>query len=290
MANEVTWALIEGDYGYDYRLLAESTVDALYETAAPILPFLNRKSLAGFPSESERFPVAPSLTASGLVDGQDMSNTAYNPTNVTLTVGEVGLLLTVTDLNDSSSIHDFARYGREAGQAVAEKLMTDIAALGGGFSNATSNTGQNITEQEFRDAKTALVIRKIPGPFFALLYPQTVNDLETSIGSSISAAATTGTSARAETNDISMAPGLNAGSLYNVTILASTTVATANANADSASFMAGSQRAIAYVEKWAIRPEMERDASLRGTEVAVTSAYAVGEVDDAAGQGLIFDR
>ncbi len=50
------------------------------------------------------------------------------------------------------------------------------------------------------------------------------------------------------------------------------------------------ETAEAQVEKWAIRPEMERDASLRGTEVVVTSAYAVGEVDDLAGQGLIFDR
>ena len=54
--------------------------------------------------------------------------------------------------------------------------------------------------------------------------------------------------------------------------------------------MAGSQRALAYVEKWAVRPEMERDASLRASEVVVTTAYAVGETDDAAGVSIITDR
>lgn len=290
MANEITWSVIEGNYGYDYRLLAESTVDALYENAQKILPFLNRKSLAGFPSETERFPVAPTLAASSLVDGTDLTNTAYNPTNVNITVGEVGLMLTQTDLSLSSSIHELSRLGREAGQAIAEKLMTDIAALGSGFSNSTSDTGNDIVEQDFRDGKTALILRKIPEPYYALLYPQMVNDLETSIGSTISAAATTGATARYETNDLSMGADMDWGVLYGVRIIASTTVPTANAGADSAGFIAGSQRAIGYVEKWAIRPEMERDASLRGTEVVVTAAYGVGEIDDNAGQGLIFDR
>lgn len=290
MANEITWSVIEGNYGYDYRLLAESTVDALYENAAKILPFLNRKSLAGFPSETERFPVAPTLAAASLTDGTDLSNSAYSPTNVNITAAEVGLMLTQTDLSASSSIHDLARLGREAGQAVAEKLMTDIAALGSGFSNSTSDTGNDIVEQDFRDAKTALILRKIPEPYLALLYPQMVNDLETSIGSTISAAATTGTSPREVTNDLSMGADMDWGTLYGVRIIASTTVPTANAGADSNGMMIGSQRAIGYVEKWAIRPEMERDASLRGTEVVVTSAYGVGEIDDNAGQSLVFDR
>jgi len=290
MADEITWASIEGDYGYDYRLLGQSLISALYENSAPIMPFLNKKSLAGFPSDSERFPKAPALAAAALTDGTDMANTAYSPSNVTLTVGEVGLMLTVTDLSNLSSLHDLAQYGAEAGQAVAEKLMTDIAALGGAFSTVVGSTTVALTEQQFRDAKTTLIVKKIPGPYFSLLYPQQVNHLETSIGSTISAAANTGATARAETNDLSMGPARDAGVLFNVRILASTLVPTANAGADSAGCMAGAQRALGYVEKWAIRPEMERDASLRGTEVVATAAYAVGELDDASGVAIITDR
>lgn len=290
MANEITYSGLSGNYTYTFRLLRDSLIRALYETAAPVLPFLDRKQLQGFASDSERFPKAPSLAAAALTDGTDMANTAYAPTQVTLTVGEVGLMLTLTDLARLSSITDFEQLGSEAGEAVAEKLITDITALGSGFSTVVGTTATDLNETQYRSAITTLVINKIKGPYFSVLYPVQVDDLVTSIGSQISAATTTGTSPRAVLNDLTMAPGLDLGMLYNVRTLSSTTVPTANAGADSAGFVAGAQRALAYVEKWAIRPEMERDASLRASEVVTTAAYAVGEKDDAAGVAIITDR
>ena len=290
MAGEITYAGLSGVYSYTFRLLQDNLIRALYENAGMVLPFLDRKELQGFASDSERFPKAPTLAAAALTDGNDLTNTAYTPTQVTLTVGEVGLMLTLTDLARLSSITDFEQLGSEAGEAVAEKLITDIAALGGGFSNSVGTTTVNLTEAQFRSAQTTLVIAKIKQPYFALMYPQQVEDLVTSIGSAISPAATTGGTARGEVNDLTMGSNMDAGKLYGVRILASSTVATANAGADSAGYMAGSQRAIAYIEKWAIRPEMERDASLRGSEIVVTAAYAVGEKDDPAGVGIITDR
>lgn len=292
MADEITFSVLEGDYAYDYRLLRDSTIDALYENAAKVMPWLRKKSIASFASDSERFPMPPTIAAAALTDGTDLSaNTAFNPTNVTLTVGEVGLKLTLTDLARMSSIHDVQHFGTEAGRAVAEKLLTDICALFAAFTgNTVGATGVALSEQNFRDAKTALIIDKVPGPYFSVLYPQQVNHLETSIGSTIDAAGNTGASARAETNDLSMGPSMDAGILYGVRVIASSLVATANAGADSAGFMGAADRAIGYVEKWAIRPEMERDASLRGDEIVVTAAYAVGELDDDSGVSIVTDR
>ncbi len=290
MADEIIYTGISGTYTYTFRLLRNSLIRALYENAAAVLPFLNRKSLAGFESDSERFPVAPTLAAAAITDGSDLANTPYTPTQITLTVGEVGLMLTLSDLARLSSITDFEQLGSEAGEAVAEKLITDIAALGAGFSNSVGVSAAALTEAQFRAAQTQLVIRRIKGPFYSLMYPQQVEDLVTSIGSNISAAATTGSDPRAVVNDLTMGSNMDLGTLYGVRVLASSTVPTANAGADSAGFMAGSQRALAYVEKWAVRPEMERDASLRASEVVVTSAYAVGETDDAAGVAIITDR
>ena len=121
MADEITWSGLEGKYGYDYRLLQESLVSALYP-ANNLLQFLAQKSLAGFASDSERFPKEPTLAATSLTDGTDMSNTAYSPSQVTLTVGEVGLMLTLTDLARTSSFADISMYGTGAGKAVAKKL------------------------------------------------------------------------------------------------------------------------------------------------------------------------
>ena len=290
MADEITYSGLSGNYTYTYRLLRDSLIRALYESAAMVLPFLDRKQLQGFASDSEKFPKAPSLAAAALTDGTDLTNTAYSPTSVTLTVGEVGLMLTLTDLARLSSITDFEQLGSEAGEAVGEKLITDIAALGAGFSTSVGTSAADLTEAQFRSAITTLVINKIKQPYFSMLYPQQAEDLVTSIGSTIDAAGTTGRSPRAESNDLTMGSSMDLGVLFGARILGSSTVPTANASADSAGFVAGANRALAYVEKWAIRPEMERDASLRGSEVVVTAAYAVGEKDDAAGVGIITDR
>jgi hypothetical protein len=290
MANEVTYAGLSGHFTTSYRLAVQNMIDALYERTNQVLPWLRRTSLAGQPTTVEKFPLPPKIAAAGLTDGTDLANTAFSPTSVNLTVAEVGLMLTLTDLARSSSISDYGFYGSEAGKAVAEKLIGDICALLSGFSTAGVNTtGVNLTEQGFRDTKTALITANVPGPYVAVLHPVQVNDLETSIGSTISAAANTGASARAETNDLSMGPDLNAGVLYGVSVIASPSVPTANAGADRAGGMFAANRALGYVEKWAIRPELERDASLRASEIVVTSAYAVGEIHDGSGRFITTD-
>lgn len=290
MANEITAAGVADAYSASYRVMQDSMLEALYEDARLIMPFLKRKSLAGFHSTTERFPKKPKLAAAAIADGVDMTNTPYAPDYVNLTVGEIGLLLTLTDLARFSSLQEMQEYGREAGEALAEKLLTDITALFSGFSNSVGTTGNPLTEQQYRDGKTQLYTQRIKGPYVSVLYTQQVNDLETSIGSTISAASTTGGSARGETNDLSAGPSLDYGTLFNTRVIVSTTVPTANAGADSAGGMFGGNRAIGMVEKWASRAEYERDISLRAEEVAVTAAYAVGELDDLAGVAIITDR
>lgn len=289
MANEITASGLSATFSYEYRLIRQSMIDALYETVNRVLPFLRSSSIASFESVADRFPKPPVLSAAALTDGTDMSNTAFSPSSVTLTVGEVGLMLELTDLARFSSIADYAFYGTEAGKAIAEKLITDITALGAGFSTSVGSTGVNLTEQNFRDGKTTLLAAKVPGPYAAFLHPQQVNDLEGSIGSTISAAATTGTSPREVTNDLSMGPDLSVGMLYGVAIVSSATVPTANAGADRAGAIFSANRALGFVEKWGIRPELQRDASLRATEIVVTAAYAVGELDDTSGVGIVTD-
>lgn len=290
MANEIVASGLSGTFSYEYRLLRQSMVDALYERSNKLIQFLRQASLRGFESTAERFPKPPKLSASALTDGTDMANTAFSPSQIPLTVGEVGLMLTLTDLARFSSIADYEWYGAECGKAVAEKLIGDIAGLAAGFTGTTvGSTGVNLTEQNFRDGKTVLIAANVPGPYAAMLHPQQVNDLETSIGSTISAAANTGSSARAETNDLSMGPEMDMGTLFGVRIVASPQIPTANAGADRNGAMFAVNRALAYVEKWAMRPELERDASLRATEIVVTAAYAVGELDDTSGVGIITD-
>lgn len=290
MADEITWANLKGEYSYDYRLLAESIVAALYE-ALDMRRFSIAKSIRNFASNAERFPLTPALTASALTEGTDLSsNTAFAPTAATLTVGEVGLKLTLTDLQAQGGIVGTEHYGSQAGQAVAEKRTTDLVALMAGFSNSVGATTQDITEAYVLDAIAQLRGAKVPGPYVTVLHTDSYyKELIASIGSSFSALATQGNSVRGESNDL---PGAGdagmVGELYGTTLLV-TPLVSEDGNADKENGMYNPNRAIGYVERWAVRPELERDASLRGSEIVVTAAYATGEVDDTSGVRIITD-
>lgn len=289
MANEITWSSVEGIYGYDYNLMRESLVDALYP-ANNLLQFLNQRSLVGVDSDSQRFPKEPVLAAAAVNDGTDLANTAYTPTQVTLTVGEIGIMMTLTDLARTSSFADIEMYGMGAGKAVLKKLTADIAALGSGFSTTVGTTTANLTEAQFLSARTALLVADVPEPYYSVLYPQQLQDLIDDTGTTINALATTGADVRSQANDLAISQQGNFGQFHGVTLVTNSQVPTANAGADSAGHMASAGRALAYVEKWGVRVEMERDASLRGSEVVVTAAYAVGEVDDTSGVAIVTDR
>ena len=290
MANEITWLNTQGEYSYEYRLLAESIVSALYE-ALDMRPFAITKSIADWPSNAERFPLTPNLVALAVTEGTDISaNTAFAPTAVTLTVGEVGLKLTPTDLQVMGGIVGAAHYGQEAGKAVAEKRTTDLVALMAGFSNSVGTTNTDITEAFYLNAIADLRGRKVPSPYVGVLHSNSYyNELIGAIGGTFSAISTTGKGVRAESNDLPGAgDGGMVGELYGTTLLITPLVGE-DGSADKENGMYNPNRAIGYVEKWAIRPEAERDASLRGTEVVVTAAYATGEVDDASGVRIISD-
>jgi len=68
----------------------------------------------------------------------------------------------------------------------------------------------------------------------------------------------------------------------------SAAVPTANGGADRLGMMVG-RDALAYVEKWSARTELQRNISLRATEIAVTADYGVGEVSDTRGVGVLSD-
>lgn len=288
MANEVTTTSAD-DLVYAETILEEAIIAALYSlnNARNVVRFA---SLAGFPSKTKNFPKPPKLSASALTEGTDMSYTAFATSEASITVGEVGIVLAVTDLLSVSDIVSDGFYAGEAAKAVAAKQTTDIAALGAGFSNSVGSTGVDLTEANILAGIATLEAASVPGPYAALIHPQQKSDLVSDIGTTISAAANTGGSARSETNDIGAArPDGMLGSLYGVDFYVTAAVPTANAAADRSGMLVAKDRAIGYVEKWPARVELERDASLRALEINVVSAYGVGEIDDSSGVEILSD-
>lgn len=287
MASEVT-TTSANDLSYSAMILASNIIDALY-------PLLNARnlvryeSLAGLPSKAHDFPFTPKLAAAAVAEGVDLSNTPFSTTKQTVTASEVGILLTITDVLDVSDIVSNAYYATEAAKAVADKINTDIAALATGFSQTTGSTGVNLSEQNILDGITTLMAANVPGPYKALIHPQQWNDFAAGIGATVTPAQGGGEMARTATNEFGFVPDGGLGRFYGVDWWITAAVPTANSGADRAGMLVSSNRAIGFVEKWAARVEMERDISLRATEVAVTTMYGVAELDDTSGVGVITD-
>lgn len=289
MANEVTFASVEGELGHDYLIMAEDIIASRYAWDN-VRDCLLTRDIAALKTDAARFPLYPSVSAGALTDGTDLTaNTAFTPTQSTLTVAEAGLKFTLTDLGASGAYIDDGRLASEGGRAVLEKINTDITALGAGFSQNVGVSGADLTEANFQDAIITLIGNKSPENLFAVLHQRQWYDLVNSIGSQISAAGTTGRDPRTELNDLGRTPGGMGGDIYGVDVRVSPLVPTANAGADRQGFMAVKNRTLGMVLKWFVRPEFERDASLRGTEAVVTACYAVGEIEDLTGVSITTD-
>jgi hypothetical protein len=159
-----------------------------------------------------------------------------------------------------------------------------------GFSNSVGTNNTDITEAFYLAAIAQLRGAKVPTPYVGVLHTTSYYaELIGAIGGTFSALSTTGKGVRAESNDLPGAgDGGMVGELYGTTLLVTPLVGE-DGNSDKINGMYNPNRAIGYVEKWAIRPEMERKPSLRASEVVVTAAYAVGETDDVSGVRIVSD-
>lgn len=287
MANEITLTTAN-DLTYAAMIMEDSIIDALYANNN-LRSYPRFKSLAGQPSKANDFPTTPKLAAAAVAEATDLTNTAFSTGKATITAGEVGIMVTPTDLLQTSDIVGQEYYAAELGKAVAEKWTTDFTALASGFSTSVGSTTVDLTESVILDAIATLEAANVPGAYQVFAHPQQKRDLVASVGSTLTPAAAQGTGFREVTNDLGAQQDGLLGQLYGMEWRTNSTVATANAGADRLGAIGNFQRATGFVEKWPVRMELERDASLRATEIVVTAAYGVGEIDDTSAVGLLSD-
>lgn len=280
MANEVTTAAGSAGELVAAEIVSRLVIDAAYESA--IMPGLVRVAdISNDPTLTVEFPKWPVLTAAALTEGTDASNTAINTTSVSVTASEFGIMVTVTDkLLGSQVLGGLEPYGTELGKALSNKIDTDLLAEAGNFTNTVGSTGVNMTEANFLDAIYTLDNGKAAKPYVCVLHPIQVADLRAAI--SASTGAVWGGPAAGST-DIGILP-----SLYGVDVMQSTLCASVNTNADRQGLMMprGNSSGIAFVLKDPASTEFQRDASLRATEIVVTSKYGVGTPNVAANGGV----
>ena len=289
MAGETTYTTMTDGFTQTALIANEQILSALHDLNH-VDAFTRRIDLAGKPSKAHDIGFWPRLASGAVAEGADMVATPVASTKVTVTAAERGLMVEPTDVLTLSSLASLMDFAFNAGEALAEEEMANVAALASGFSNTVGTTTVNLTEANIISAMTTLRNNRQRGKFRVLLYPEQWSDYVTSVGSSFTPAASTGQGAKAEMRDFAFQDNGYQGDVFGNEFYYSTAVPTATAGADSAGMMVNPNRAIAWGVKYRSRVEIDRDGSKRATEVIVTAFDGVAEIEDAAGVGIITDR
>jgi N4-gp56 family major capsid protein len=225
-------------------------------------------------------PKYNNVTAAALTEGTDMGNTAVSTGSAVLTVAEVGVMTTVTDLAvrtaDSNVIADV---GLLFGRAIAKKMDQDLMALFDGFSTAIGDGTTAIDAAKIFEAVAKLRAAEVPADNLAcVLHPEVAYDLKSSITSTFAAPASALGNAAMEQGFI--------GTLAGVPVFENANIASAAGDSKGAVFH---RDALGLAVMQDIQIETQRDASMRADELVATAVYGVGELFDTYGVELNFD-
>jgi HK97 family phage major capsid protein len=228
-------------------------------------------------------PVYAQVSAAAVSEATDLSNTAIDPSSVTITASEVGVMTTLTDLARNSAPRNVAAdIGKLFGEALARKQDTDLTALFDGFATALGDGTTAISSAVIFNALSTLRSNALNVDECAVvLHPKIAYDLKANL---------TNTFANANGNDLAneaLRSGF-VGRLAGMNIFETSNIANTGTAGDyKGAAMHKDALAIAMMQD--VKIETQRDASLRADEIVATSVYGVGEIHDTYGVELHHD-
>jgi len=228
-------------------------------------------------------PIYAAVSAAAVSEATDLSNTAIDPSSVTITASEVGIMTTLTDLARNAAPRNVAAdIGRLFGEAVAKKQDQDLIALFDGFSTAVGDGTTAISAAAIFNALSTLRGNALNiNDCAVVLHPKIAYDLKANL---------TNTFANANANDLAneaLRSGF-VGSLAGMRIFETSNMSNTGTTGD---YKGGAfhRDAIALAEMQGLKIETQRDASLRADEIVATAVYGVGEIHDSYGVELHHD-
>ena len=232
-------------------------------------------------------PKVGQMSMSDLTDGQDIiDEEEIGMTTVDLTASEVGAKIILTDkLIRQSAENVMSIVGRQLGDGMARKKDTDVHALYSGLNQGTS-LGTSGTTLKLANVAAAIAYakaNKFGTQLYILHHPNTIFDIaNTAVTASQTYPVPKGWSEDLLGNFFSGLRPLNGVPLFEDGNLDnSTAAATVGVIADKSALAV-----LKSVETWT---ERQRDASLRATELVMTSDYGVFELDDSRGAAMTYD-
>ena len=270
MANETTSSTIS-------ELYTEIVAEAMFTASEQsIMKGLVRNYTIVGGGKSVEVPIYPTVSASAVSEATDLSNTAINPTSVTITASEVGLMTTLTDLARNSASRNVAQdIGRVFGEAIARKIDLDLTALFDGFSVAVGGTGATLTADTVAQAHANLRNNSVPMNDLALvLHPMVAHDLKRGMTNTYAGLDTDISNEALRTGFI--------GTLFGVPVFETANMANTGDAGDYKGAMFH-RDALGLAMMQDLKIEVQRDASLRADEIVATAVYGVAELQDSYG-------
>jgi N4-gp56 family major capsid protein len=227
-------------------------------------------------------PVYAQVSAAAVSEATDLSNTAIDPTSVTITASEVGVMTTLTDLARNSAPRNVAAdIGKLFGEALARKQDADLIALFDGFSVTLGDGTTAISPAVIFNALSTLRANALPANECAVVvHPKIAYDLKSGLTNTFAGLDT-------ETSNEALRAGF-VGTLAGMRIFETSNMANTGTAGD---YKGGAfhKDALAIAMMQDVKIETQRDASLRADEIVATSVYGVGEIHDSYGVELHHD-
>ena len=264
------------------ELYTEIVAEALFVASERSImrPLVRNYAVTGG-GKSVEVPIYAAVSAAAVSEASDLSNTAINPSSVTITCSENGIMTTLTDLGRNAAPRNVAAdIGRLFGESIAKKIDTDLTALFGGFSNTVGGNTTVMSAALIFNAVAKLRATGVPSDNLAcILHPNIAFDLKSGLSNTFA-------NPNAGVGNEALRTGF-AGQIAGVSIYETSNMAdSSNNNPGTTGDYKGAvfhSDALGLAMMQDLKIETQRDASLRADEIVATAVYGVGELHDSYG-------
>ena len=274
MANESTSSTLS-------ELYTEIVAEELFVASerSVMRPLVKNYAIQGG-GKAVEVPIYAAVSAAAVSEASDLSNTAINPSSVTITASENGIMTTLTDLARNSAPRNVAAdIGKLFGEAIAKKIDTDLTALFDGFSSVVGSAGAEVTVAKIFEAVATLRQAAVPMPLAGVLNPKVAYNVKKNL---------TNTFVNPNPNDLTN-EALRTGYVGNIAGVQMFETSNVDGTSDTDNCKGGifHKDALGLAMMQDLKIETQRDASLRADEIVATAVYGVGELHDSYGVEIL---
>ena len=151
------------------------------EEQSLMLGLVTQYNIGNQAGKTIQVPKYPAIAAADLTEGTDMTSTTVSTSSVSITVGEVGAQVLLTDLAAMGAGNPAEELGTVLGNAIATKIDTDLIALFDGFSSSIGTAGAEITVADLFKAAATLRANKVTGVINAVVHPYQAYQLKANL-------------------------------------------------------------------------------------------------------------